>query len=911
MRKLIPFLCLFISFNTFAQKMSISGTVQDTIAKTPLKNAVAMAVRIKDSVLVSFARSDENGRFELKNLKIDTVQVIVSSPAFGDQYYYVFGSPSNSEFDFGKIVLPPKTQQLNEVIIYAFKDPVYYKGDTLIYSADSFKVKPNATVEDLLKKLPGIKVDAKGKITSQGKEVSQVLVDGDEFFGSDPTVATKNLAANGVESVQVYEKKDDNATEGGDGTVQVMNLKLKDEAKKGYFGKVSGASDFQKYYEGELLANRFNKQQKISVFTLASNTPRSSFNWGDVYKYGLDNEMNMMTNDEGESYWYSNNGQEGVPQSLKSGFYYADRIGKKTKLNFNYTYNSNILNATSSTRSQFFLTDTSYITENTSLSSQKAESHTINFGIVQTLDSLTELEVRPKVVLNSTTTKSYSDNIFKTSTDTLTRENEVLNTNKAKGYELSANAKLTKKFKKKDRLLVLNYNLNQREDDADAILKSYNNYYSGVILPNDTIDQKKENYNNKQVHNAKLVYTEPLTKKIKLEFEYVFNYNKSIQDKKALNLFNGEYSLNDSIFSNNFENTQLYNRAGLKFIYETKKIRFAIGSRGQQTQLNSHNLIADTKVNYTGNALLPFMGYTYRFSENSRYNFTYYTNANQPSINQLQPVQDNTNPNRVVVGNTNLKPSYDNHFEMSYNIYKPITGRYLWASLNFDVINNAFANSTAFDSIGRTISQTVNVDGNYNGNFYIGGGLPLLGGLIRLDPNVSGYYSKNSNFVNGKTNNTQASNVQAGLTFSVETDSISFSIGGNYTWNQTQSSLNPISNKPYGEQQFDASFRWQLPLKFVVETSGMYRINSQRSQGYNINYFIWNASLSKAFLKNENLILAVEANDLLNQNISTQRTIQDNSITDTKTNIIGRYYLLRLTYKFNSTKTKETDDYGW
>ena len=293
MRHFLLIAFVFISLQAFPQKMTISGNVQDTTLKIPMKNVVAMAIRIKDSVLVAHTRTDEKGFFTLANLTIDTVQVIVSDSKFSEQSYYVFGSAANYAFDFGKIILPAKSQQLGEVIIYAYKDPVYYKGDTLIYTADSFKVKPNATVEDLLRKLPGIKVDAQGKITSQGKDISQVLVDGDEFFGSDPTVATKNLAAKGVESVQVYEKKNENAGDGEEETTQVMNLKLKEDAKKGYFGKVSGASDFQNFYEGELLANKFKKSLKISVFALASNTPRSSFGWGDMYKFGLDNDNKL------------------------------------------------------------------------------------------------------------------------------------------------------------------------------------------------------------------------------------------------------------------------------------------------------------------------------------------------------------------------------------------------------------------------------------------------------------------------------------------------------------------------------------------------------------------------------------------------------------------------------------------
>lgn len=893
-----------------AQEMRIAGTVMDTTAHTSLAYSTAMAVRIKDSVLLKFARTNDQGKFELK-MPIDTVQIIISNPRFGDQYYYVFGSPTNNEFDFGKIALPPKTQQLKEVVIYAYKDPVYYKGDTLIYTADSFKVKPNATVEDLLKKLPGIKVDAKGKITTQGKEISKVLVDGDEFFGTDPTVATKNIAASGVESVQVYEKKDENATEGSE-TVQIMNLKLKDEAKKGYFGKVSAASDFQNFHEGELLANKFNKTRKISVFALASNTPRSSLGWGDMYKYGLDNEMNTFSNEDGDTYWYSfNNKNNGIPKTLKSGIYYNDKISKKTKINFNYTYGDNTLKTKSTTRSQYFLSDTSYVTDNSSESKQISTSHAINFGIVQTLDSLTELEIKPKLTLNGNKTENFSTNSFYTSNDTLTRKTEVLNQNKASGYDLTAFAKLTRKFKKKDRLLTINYSYNQKNDLANGILKSYNTYFSSLSLPSDTINQKKENSSFKEVHNGKIIFSEPLTKKIKLELEYIVNYSKSNQNKKALNFINNEYSLNDSTFSNNFDNGQLYNRAGLKFLYETKKVRFAIGTRAQQNELTSLNLVNNIQTKFTGTAILPFLSYQYRFSDNTRYNFAYYTSSSLPSVNQLQPIPDNTNPNRIVIGNPNLKPTYNNRFEMWFNSWKPVSGRSMWASASFNLNNNSFANSTTFDSIGRTISQTVNTNGNYNGSFYLGMEIPFFSKLLSIDPNINGNFNQNRNFVNNKINLTTTQSITGELSIVIEADTIEFELRGNYSLNYTQSSLNQSSNKPYNSQQYYAGIRFRLPFKFLLESEVEYNINSQRTNGYNINYVLWNGALRKTFFKNESLIIALEANDILNQNISTNRTIQDNVITDSKTNIISRYMLLRLTYKFNSNRTKESDEFDW
>ena len=432
MRKYIVIALIFfvISINAFSQRMNIGGNVQDTLTKTPLQYAVVMAVRLKDSVLISYTRTNLNGFFALKNMPVDTVQVIISHPKFGDQSFYVFGSPTNYSFDFGRIILPPKSHTLSEIVIYAYKDPVYYKGDTLNYTADSFKVKPNATVEDLLKKLPGIKVDAQGKITSQGKSVDQVLVDGDEFFGTDPTMATQNLNAKAVESVQVYEKKNEDATDEGKETLQIMNLKLKEDAKKGYFGKVTGASDFQKFYEGEMLANKFNNKQKISVFTLGSNTPRSSLGWGDMYKYGLEDESNMQMDEDGDYGWWDGDIQNiGVPKTLKTGIYYTDKFSPKTKLTSNYTYNNNQLTAKTETSSQYFLTDTNYRTNNSSISNQLNESHAINFGIVQTLDSLTELIVMPKLKFNTSTTNHNQITDFNSDMGILSRRTEIANKN--------------------------------------------------------------------------------------------------------------------------------------------------------------------------------------------------------------------------------------------------------------------------------------------------------------------------------------------------------------------------------------------------------------------------------------------------------------------------------------------------
>lgn len=909
MRKFIVLtICFITSINAFSQKMSIGGNVQDTISKTPLPFSVVMAVRIKDSVLLAHTRTDAKGFFALKNMPIDTVQIIISNPRFGDQSFYVFASSSNYAFDFGKIILPPKSHNLNEIVIYAYKDPVYYKGDTLVYVADSFKVKPNATVEDLLKKLPGIKVDAQGKITAQGKKVDQVLVDGDEFFGSDPTMATQNLNARAVESVQVYEKKNENESEDGNETLQIMNLKLKDEAKKGYFGKVSGAGDFQKFYEGELLANKFKNKQKISVFALGSNTPHSGFGWSDMSKYGIDGEYDWQMDEDGD--WFQNSQKNtGIPQTFKTGIYYTDKISAKTKLTSNYTYNNNQLNAKSETSSQYFLTDTTYSTKNRSNSNQLYQSHTINFALTQTLDSFTELLLVPKLEFISSTATRNELTDFIGSNEALSRRTEINNKNQNTSYNFNTIAKITRKFKKKDRLLVASYNNIQNNSTSEGTLISNNVFFGNSINVNDSINQKKLNSGINKSTNVTVVYNEPLTKKIDLEFEYNLNLNLGLQDKKALNFFNGEYALEDTVFTNNFENNKISNRFTAKFNYEIKKHRFTFGSRFRQISIVNNNLINLQSIKQTVNNILPFVKYLYKPRQGSRMSLSYSTNSSQPGIEQLQPVMDNTNPNQIKKGNPNLLPSFKQNFYFAFNSYRAISGKYLWGGAGYSTTNNAITNSILYDSIGRTIITPVNINGNYDGNLYIGGGFPFFSKILELDPNLNFSYNSYTSLINNQINITKTANTSSRLDVTLKLDTLDFSVGYNFDYNSPTSTFNTANNKPYTSQKITATLNLKLPFKLNLETNAEYVINSQRAQGYNINYFLWNASLKKIFLKNENLIVSVEATDILNQNINTSRTIQDNVITDNKTNIISRFILLKAVFKFNNNKSKDEEEY--
>lgn len=908
---LLFFLLQLASFSSQAQKLNVSGNVQDTAAKGPLPNAIVMAIKLMDSTLVNFTRTDNEGHFKLPALPIDTYQVIISHPKFSDQGYFVFGDKKNLDYDFGKIILQPKNVSLDEVTIFAFKDPVYYHGDTLIYTADSFKTKANATVEDLLKKLPGLKVDANGQITSQGKKVDKVLVDGDEFFGTDPTIATKNLNANAIESVQVYEKKSDDVANSstGEETQKILNLKLKEEAKKGYFGKISGASDFQKFYEGEALGNYFKKKLKISVFGLASNTPRSGFGWEDTYKYGLNNEFSSSGNDEeGMSFYFSDNTNNGIPQTFKSGFYFSDQLGKKTKLNVNYTYNQNQVLTTSSTNSQYFLEDTTYSTSNVSESLQRNEAHAINFGIEQKLDSLTDLTINSKVKVINSNGSSTSETDFIASDLVKSRNTSISNTNKGGGYDINNTLKLIKRFKKKDRSLTLNYNNSFSDNSSEGILKTDNYFYSDTSSSFNTINQKKSSIVNNQDHVAGIIYLEPITKKIKIETSYDFMYHNTKQDKKSLNNIGGEYTELDSSLTNNFLNKKQINRVGLKFIYEEKKMRYTIGARARNVLVDNNNLFTHQRITQNFNNVLPYSTLRYKFSDNMHFNVGYYTSSVNPSITQLQPVKDNTNPNFINIGNPNLLPTFSHHVDLNFNSWKSVSGNYMWLGLSYLYTDNDIVNSTSYDSIGRTISKPVNISGNYSMNGYLGYNLPLFSRKFSMQPNADASFNSSKNYINDVLVTTENIRSNVGLELALNLEKFSAEVRGYMEFNSSSSSVNNQSNKPYSAQGLSGEITAKLPLKFAFETDASYTINTKRSSGYNVNFLVWNASLSKMFFKKENFILGIHAYDILNQNTNINRSVTANIITDSKTNIITQYFLLKATLKFNSNKAKEEED---
>ncbi|MEN9993612.1 MAG: hypothetical protein RL762_269 [Bacteroidota bacterium] len=913
MKKLLLLSLTFLfSALSYSQNMKVSGRLVDSAGVQPIHQASIMAIHLRDSVLVSFTRSNANGEFTFNNLPLDSFQLLIEHSNWTPRSIYLMGSAKKTTFDLPDIRLYPKVQDVKEVVVTRNRNAMYFSGDTLIFVADSFKVAANAVVEDLLKKLPGIKVEDDGSITSQGKEISQVLVDGDEFFGSDPTIATKNLAANGVASVQVYEKKNEDAAAGEDDKIQVLDLKLKDEAKRGYFGKAAVASDLNQgaadktFYESELLFNKFNKTQKISVFMLASNTPKSSFGFGDMNKFGLDNERDAS----GLNFWDrdSKGDNSGIPQTLKTGVYYNDRLSEKVKLGVNYAYYDSRLQANTSSQTQYFLADSSYYTKDSTNNQSTSSSHRFNLNLQIDLDSLTKLEIKPNVHFDLGTQNNTSINDFRDDNFASYLLTNVNNTYDSKGVSSNSEASLRRKFGKKDRELEAKYILRYNDNSSEGQLTTNTN----ALFFDTVINQRKTNNNFGNTNYITLSYTEPLSKSFLLTTEYFLELGASNQARYTYNPnLAGEFSQVDSLFTNDFVNERRQHRATstLTYLYKSHRISGGLGFRN--IQIDNTNQFSGVGINQNISNFLPNFSYQFKPSMAKRMSIRYTTYSAPPSANDLQPVRDNTNPNRIQEGNPDLKPNYQHQLNFNANVWQAMTGRYIWSGGNATFTQNAFGNSTTYDQLGRTISKTVNVDGNMFATIYAGGGYPILNRKLTFEPSLNASYFKNNNFINGQLNTTSTTTLNGAFSIEVSLDSLELNVGADYTYVNPLTTLSSFSNQPYSTQKYFMTGDWRLPAHFRFKWELNYTLNRGRAAAYNRDLFIVDLELQKAFLKTENLILGLSINDLLNQNINVQRTVSGNMITDNYTRIITRYFLLRLTYKFNNNKTREEDLRMW
>jgi hypothetical protein len=901
----------------YAQSYTVKGSVTDTFNATSLSMASVVLFRQADSVIAAHTRTGPDGHFQLSVAAQGKYFLRITFPSFAD--YVEVINVKKSVTDLHDLPLVSKEHLLKEFVLTQQISAIKIKGDTTEYMADSFKVKENATVEDLLKKLPGIQVDKDGQIVAQGETVQKILVDGEEFFSDDPKVVTRGLQANAVSKVQVYDKKSDQAEFTGidDGQkTKTINLELKEDKKKGYFGKLDAGGGSDGYFQNQAMVNAFKAKRQLSVFGITSNTDRAGLGWQDNDKFGSGNgtteissDGEIMTtynqSDDDFTGWNGKYNGEGLPKTWTGGAHYADKWHEdKDHLSVNYRYAMQDVEIDGNTISQNSLPgDSLRLTNASKTQFSRGERHGIDIVYDWKIDSTTTLKLTSNSGFKNTQTASIYNTVSALDANDAELSNSVNHrdiTSNANANFINTDLLLRKKFAKKGRTLSVDVKENYKDSKSTGIFKSQLLSGTSDIATN----QRKINDANTLAFSGKATYTEPLSKVAYLEGDYGVAINNSDAVNKSFDS-NGVSSYSDvanSTFSSDYKYNILSNVGGLNLKFVYKKVNFSFGSDvSNAAYIQTDHLHGDTSKTYNYVNLFPKANFSYKLSKQTSLNFMYRGSTRQPSITQIQPLVQNTDPLNITVGNPNLKQEFNNEVTLRFNDYKVLSSRYFWSSFTFTSTQDAISTDQTTGLVNTT--RYINVDGNHSGYGYIGYGAKIKKLDIDVGMQVNGGINHINSIVNGLNNVSDNNNISFGPYVGYEKEKVlELRWNPRITFNGNSSTNNPAANMNYYILNSNVDGSVQLPKKFEIGSTVDVMVR-QKTDIFttNNNVVKWNAYLEKKFLKKSQLVLRVSVFDILNQNIGFSRTATGSIITQNSYNTIKRYGMINLVWNFTHT----------
>lgn len=907
-------LSMLLACAAFSQQISVKGQVADTSEHKPLANAV-VALLSGDSVLLKHARTDASGNFRITVPTGGPFILLVTYPKFADFMDKV--SPNGSELDLGKINLIRKSVLLEEVIVSRKIGAIRMKGDTLEFKADSFAVREGANVEELLKKLPGLQVNKNGEITAQGEKVQKVLVDGEEFFSDDPAVVTQNLRADAIENVQVFDKKSEQAAFTGidDGEkTKTINLTLKEDRKKGMFGRAKVAGGIPGYFENEAMINLFKGRRKIAAYGTMSNTGKAGLSWQDQDKFGGGNDMEF-NEDEGYFYSFSEGDEfntwggrfngEGLPKAWNAGAHYSNKWDNDRKnLNGSYQYfKQNVMNE-GSTTSQFILPDTLYYNDQQRKTfSQNTRNQLSGFYDLK-LDSLSNMKITVKGNLTQANNSSdYRSRSLSEEKSLVNSQQRQLASAGDKQY-FNARAIWRKQFQKKGRTLSVNFDQTYNANETDGRLLAVNNFFDGdgENYRSDTTDQFKSNYQQSNAWGGKFTYTEPISKKWFVVADYGYRVNNSKALRSSFNKDNnGKYEVLDSLFSSNYAFDFNTHSAGLNFRHNGPKLVASFGSGMSLADFQQTDLVRDTAYRYSFTNFFPRANIRFKMGAQRNLSMNYNGSTRQPNLQQLQPIRENTDPLNIQIGNPDLKQEFRHNLNINFNDYKVLSGRYMYLNGGINFVDNAITSSTNLDSEGKRTSMSVNMDGNYNYYFNSGVWLQFKKSGININSYLFWNGGKNNNMVNGVRNTNDYSGL--GMRFGVnKSKEKKYNFNAEFVpqYTTSKSSLRPDVKTRFWTTTTEISGMVFLPHDIEISNELNYNWRQKTDVfGEDRNVWLWNAYVAKKFWKNKNGELRFSINDILNQNIGFQRNVNSNFISENAYQTLRRYWLVSFIWNFN------------
>ncbi len=930
------FFLLLTAGQSIAQNVEVKGRLVDANDQSALIGANVLLINSVDSTLRYGVVADTLGAFLFKNIPVAGYRLIASF--IGYISYDQRINLRRVSPDLGKIQLKPDAQLLKDVIVKGVADRVEQKGDTVIYNASAFKVNKDANAQDLLEKMPNITIE-NGQVKAQGENVQKVTVDGRDFFGDDASLALKNLPAEVIDKIQVFDRLSDQSQFTGfdDGqTTKTINIVTRSDRNNGQFGKAYAGYGTDNRYMAGGSTNYFKKDTRISVIGMTNNINQQNFGSEDLlgvlgtsgggpggggnrgggggqggnrgggggggnFGGGGNNSGNFLTGQQG-----------GISRTNALGLNYSDNWGKKWKVSGSYFFNDAKNENTSELARTFFTTQgTGQLYNEGYTSTNNNDNHRLNARLEYTINTKNSIIITPRLSFQANT--AYSSLLGANSLSgrplNQTQTNRESQNN---GYNWGNNILWRHRFGKIGRTISVGLSTSANDRTGESLLKSINQYFGRKTADSlQVTDQQTDTKSNGYTISSNISFTENIGRTGQLQLNYTPSYTKNYSDRDTYNYnqSTSEYSMPDLRLSNEFDNTYITNRIGGSYRLRVKKTMITGELNYQNAQLSGkQNYPLQFEINRSFNNFLPSAMIMYRGTDGRSLRVNYRTSTNAPSISQLQNVIDNSNPLFLKTGNPNLKQEYNHSMFFRYGVTNAKTARSFFINLNGSFTQNNISNTTFIANkdttiagfplrIGSQFSQPVNVNGNWNIRSFLTYGLPVTAIKSNLNFNIGTGYTRTIGLINNAQNTSNTHSITGGMVLSSNiSEQLDFTLSVNGNYNTVTNTLQPALDGTYYYQNTNFKLNYVTKSGFFVNTNLNHTFYTGLGQDFNLNFTLWNAAVGYKFLKNKAGELKLSTFDVLGQNNSISRTVTETYIEDLQTRVLQRYYMMTFTY---------------
>ena len=926
---IVFFLLVFASIQVQAQKVQFRGIVTDTLAN-PMIRATVMLLD-PDSTLVDYTQTNMDGSFSFKNQGAKTSLIKVTYIGYIPNVVRV-DNPSGT-VDVGTIQLTPIATELMEVVIKAAKAPMKMYGDTIEYDISTFKVPEGSTVEDLLRRLPSIEVQRDGTVLSEGKVIAKVTVEGKEFFGGDPKTVTKNLPAEGVSKVQVFDhKSEEEILTGiqGENDDKAMNIELKEEFKNGGFGKIVAGYGTEDRLELKGNYNVFNDKHQFSLVGVGNNTGRNGLGWDDYQDFMGSSSFDFFSQnleygfgDGGGRHRISFGGGNNLESQIQSAFftgsyggyprngsgganYNYDHDGNKAGARYFYNYNDNIYRSTQDRTTYYedFASNSSSTTVNDDLFS----GHRGELSLETQIDSLHTLLISTDLAYvnsgenNEVASLALRDNELKIT------GSEVNNQSDFGGKLIKTTALLRKSFMKPGRFLGLNmsYLYTDVNDDYEthSIIQFYND--GNEVDSVGRTDRFQKSLADKNQFSGNAMFSEPLSKKWFVSAFYNVSSTRQKGEVDVNDLVNNVLTPNDYL-SRTYDNEILYQRAGAKVTFTSRGFTAVAGAAYKNMDLTG-NYFSRGDSGYEGavdhqfRSWLPYLSLGYRSMRSVRFWLSAERTVQEPSIEQLLPIVDDRNPLNIVEGNPELSPKTENSISLNMHYGIPVSGFRVFFRSSYEQVDNNIITEQTVDENLITYSKPVNYKGGSDLSGNIGVAIPIWGEKLRTNLRFNASYSESFSLVNSIENTTQTTRyAPSGSIDFIPNDWLSIYLNGSTSLSETNYSIHTSQDQEIRQHSIGTDVNLSFGHGLGLEASYDHTFYSNDRFGQDTSIPLINASVYWRFLKGRKGTLRLAAYDLLDKNVGISQYAGSNFISTSRTESLARYFMLSFTYDMRSS----------